>query len=94
MVNWLAETSVDPLPESSVVADTNLNIILSHLALKPFLESQDGSVDSILQLQILGVSEHNNHLGFLGLGLNTDLFSRKVLPLTWFFPIAVAFHAK
>ena len=57
MVKWLAVTSVDPLPESSVVADTNLNIILSHLALETFLESEDGSVDSVLQLQILGVSE-------------------------------------
>ena len=57
MVKWLAVTSVDPLPESSVVADTNLNIILSHLALKTFLESEDGSVDGVLQLQILGVSE-------------------------------------
>ena len=49
--------SVPPLPESSVVADTNLNIILSHLTLKPFLQSEDGSVDGVLQLQILGISE-------------------------------------
>ena len=38
MVKWLAVTSVDPLPESSVVADTNLNIILSHLALEALAE--------------------------------------------------------
>ena len=48
---------IHPLPESSVVADANLNIILSHLPLKAFLESEDGSVDGVLQLQILGVSE-------------------------------------
>ena len=55
LTNWLIR--VNPLPESSIVADTNLNIILSHLPLETFLESQDSSVDSVLQLQILGVSE-------------------------------------
>ena len=49
--------SVDSQPESSIVADSNLDIILGHLALKPLLESEDGSVDGVLQLQILGVSE-------------------------------------
>ena len=44
------------LPESIIITNSNLNVVLSHLSLKPFLECKNGGVHSILQLQILRVS--------------------------------------
>ena len=45
------------LPESIIITNSNLNVVLGHLSLKPFLECKNGGVNSILQLQILGVPE-------------------------------------
>ena len=36
------------VPEPLVVTDTDLNILLGHLTLEPFLEGEDSGVHSIL----------------------------------------------
>ena len=48
--------TTDNPPEATVITDANLDVVLSHLAFKPFLQSQDGGVNSVLQFQVLRIS--------------------------------------
>ena len=43
------------IPESPLVTDANLDVILGHLTLEALLEGEDGCVHGVLKLEVLGV---------------------------------------
>ena len=49
------------VPEASLVADADLDVVFRHLTLEPLLESEDGGVHGVLQLQVLRVPEVITH---------------------------------
>ena len=102
MTSWRDENNLGPIPylwgqppETVSVTDPDLDIVFRHLALESFLQSQDGRVDGVLQLQVLGVPGGGGiQIQKILTNITRHLFSRKVLPLTLFLPMAVAFQAK
>ena len=43
------------IPESPLVTDANLDVILGHLTLEALLEGEDGGVHGVIKLEVLGV---------------------------------------
>lgn len=85
--------------ETILITNANLNVVGRNLSLKSFFQRENSRVNSIIEFQVFIITKKKHkwllvNLNIQRLSYFAYRFSRKVLPLIEFLPIAVAFHAK